>query len=60
MVLEWLEAIKFVNLYTALNPQAAAAAMDQQSIVNSAHRANQFWDLATVGYDTTLCCGGML
>lgn len=60
VVLEWLEAIKFVNLYTALNPQAAAAAMDQQSITNSAHRANQFWEFATVGYDTTLCGGGML
>jgi len=60
MVLEWLEAIKFVNLYTALNPLAAAAAMDQQSIANSAHRANQFWDLASAGYDTTLCGGGMI
>ena len=60
VVLEWLEAIRFVNLYTSLNPGAASAAMDQQSIANSAHRANQFWDFATVGYDTTLCGGGMV
>ena len=60
VVLEWLEAIKFVNLYSSLNPKAAAAAMDQQSVANSAHRANQFWDLASQGWNTTLCGGGML
>lgn len=60
VVLEWLEAIKFVNLYTSLNPQASATATDQQSIANSAHRANQFWDLASQGWNTTLCGGGML
>ena len=60
VVLEWLEAIKFVNLYTSQNPKAATAAMDQQSITNSAHRANQFWHLASQGWNTTLCGGGML
>jgi len=60
VILEWLEAIKFVNLYTALDPRSSTAAMDPQSIANFAHRANQFWDLASVGYDTTLCGGGML
>lgn len=56
VVLEWLEAVKFVNLYSTINPTFNG----QQYIPNFAHRARIFWDLASQGYDTTLCGGGML
>ena len=56
VVLEWLEAIKFVNLYSTIN----SAFSGEQYIPEFAHRARIFWDLASQGYNTTLCGGGML
>jgi hypothetical protein len=56
VVLEWLEAIKFVNLYATIDTTFDGT----QYIAEFAHRARIFWDLASVGYNTTLCGGGML
>jgi hypothetical protein len=56
VVLEWLEAIKFVNLYSSIN----SGFIGQQYVAEFAHRARIFWDLAAVGYDNTLCGGGMV
>lgn len=56
VVLEWLEAIKFINLYSNLDPSFDG----QKNIPAFAHRARVFWDLASQGYNTTLCGGGML
>lgn len=56
VVLEWLEAIKFVNLYSTIN----SSFNGQSYIPEFAHRARVFWDLASQGYNTTLCGGGML
>lgn len=56
VILEWLEAIKFVNLYESINQDFDG----QKYIPEFAHRARIFWDLASQGYNTTLCGGGML
>jgi hypothetical protein len=56
VVLEWLEAIKFINLYSSINPSFDG----KKHIPEFAHRARIFWDLASRGYNTTLCGGGML
>ncbi|KUJ08308.1 Six-hairpin glycosidase [Mollisia scopiformis] len=56
VILEWLEAIKFVNLYSSIDPSFDG----QQYIPEFAHRARVFWDLASQGYNTTLCGGGMV
>ncbi|KAN0102848.1 glycoside hydrolase family 76 protein [Hyaloscypha variabilis] len=53
VVLEWLEAIKFLTLYEN-TPQ------NQNSIAEFAHRARSFWDAASQGWNTTLCGGGMV
>ncbi|TVY62929.1 hypothetical protein LSUE1_G007630 [Lachnellula suecica] len=56
VILEWLEAIKFINLYSSIDSSFDA----QDLIPEFAHRARVFWDLASQGYNTTLCGGGML
>ena len=56
VVLEWLEAINFVDLYSSIDPSFNG----RQYIPEFAHRARIFWDLASQGYNTTLCGGGML
>lgn len=56
VVLEWLEAIKFVSVYSALEPTFNGP----QYVADWAHRSRIFWDLASVGYNTTLCGGGMI
>lgn len=56
VILEWLEAIKFTNLYSSINQSFDG----KQYVPEFAHRARIFWDLASQGYNTTLCGGGML
>lgn len=56
VVLEWLEAIKFVDVYSSIDSTFDG----QQYVADFAHRARVFWDLASKGYDTTLCGGGMV
>ena len=65
VVLQWLESIKFINTHSAqhyMNPSSS----DQrnwhgsQYIPAFAHRARIFWDLASKGWNTTLCDGGMI
>ncbi|KAJ5232203.1 hypothetical protein N7468_005159 [Penicillium chermesinum] len=63
VVLEWLESIKFQELHTDLhypNQSASDAWYGTQFRDAAAHRARIFWDLAAVGWDRTLCGGGMV
>lgn len=74
VVLGWLESIKFIKLHSS--PDLAASASrsngDQNFQYNSstwyghqfvpsfAHRAHLFYNLASKGWDTSLCGGGMV
>lgn len=73
VVLGWLESIKFINLHSNLwlPPSSPSDDHDQhnshnltwyggQFIPQYAHRARLFYDLASRGWDTTLCGGGMI
>ena len=64
VVLGWLEAIKFINLHSSLHYTStyidSATWYASQFIPQYAHRARLFYDLASRGWDTTLCGGGML
>lgn len=68
VVLEWLEAIKFINLHSSLHYGAPTSSENPSKpawyggewIPAFAHRANIFWDLASQGWDTSLCGGGMI
>ena len=65
VVLEWLESIKFITTHSALHYTDPSSQKKNdwhgtQYIPAFAHRARIFWDLASKGWDTTLCNGGML
>lgn len=71
VVLGWLETINFVRLHANTHykePQRPfenemsphSSWYGKQWIPSFAHRARLFWDLASKGWDTTLCNGGML
>ncbi|KAL8699621.1 MAG: hypothetical protein Q9201_005897 [Fulgogasparrea decipioides] len=74
VVLGWLESIKFINLHSQLhyppstNPDEDVKASRgnsslwyaRQFIPQFAHRARLFYDLASKGWDTSLCGGGMV
>ncbi|KAM0305827.1 hypothetical protein ACHAPM_002213 [Fusarium culmorum] len=76
VVLGWIEAIKFVNThadlhYPKVKPQGATPdslrgvidAMPWQGynwFSSFAHRSRIFWNLATHGWETKLCNGGMV
>jgi Glycosyl hydrolase family 76 len=69
VVLGWLENIKLMDLYSSMRskkPQASAYPLQQQSWHGTqfkpaaAHRARLFYDLASHGWDTSLCSGGMV
>ena len=71
VVLGWLEAIKFINRhsglhYTSSHPSSSHQYKSNHSwyahqfIPQYAHRARLFYDLASRGWDTTLCGGGMI
>lgn len=63
VVLGWLEAIKFIKLHSSLHYTSSydhnATWYANQFIPQYAHRAHLFYDLASHGWDTTLCGGGM-
>ncbi|KAB8339066.1 hypothetical protein FH972_022002 [Carpinus fangiana] len=56
VILEWLEAIKFVNKYNAYSGGAFSSTQD---IAAFAHRAHQFYDRVSDKFDTSLCDGGL-
>lgn len=64
VVLGWLEAIKFIKLHSALHYTSSynknATWYASQFIPQYAHRARIFYDLASRGWDETLCGGGMV
>lgn len=55
-VLEWLENIKTIGHRNSTDPSWHGV----QFIPGFSHRARLFWDLASQGWDTDLCGGGML
>ncbi len=64
VVLDWLEAIKFIDLHSTLHYASsdhsnASAWYARQFIPQYAHRARLFYDLASRGWDDKLCGGGM-
>lgn len=62
VVLGWLESIKFINTHSALHYDSSPdkSWYGQQYIPAFAHRARLFWDMASQGWDTKLCDGGMI
>lgn len=65
VVLGWLENIKFMHVRSDTYWQAGVAGVFEKSwhgmqfSASSAHRARIFYDLATDGWDESLCHGGM-
>jgi hypothetical protein len=55
VVLEWLEAIKFINQYDAYS----SSSLGQADIARFAHRAHIFYNIVQYQFDTTLCGGGL-
>jgi hypothetical protein len=62
VVLGWLENIRFINLHTDAHypTQGSHLWYGQQFTGAFAHRARVFYDLASKGWDTTDCGGGMI
>ncbi|KAJ5751847.1 Six-hairpin glycosidase [Penicillium odoratum] len=64
VVLNWLENIKFQDLHTELhytpNISSGSAWYGTQFRDSAAHRARIFYELASAGWDKTLCDGGMI
>ncbi|GAB7346329.1 hypothetical protein MBLNU457_5046t1 [Dothideomycetes sp. NU457] len=62
VVLGWLESVKFLNEYSDLRKVRlgnGCAWHGSQYIAAFSHRARVFYDLASKGWDTKLCGGGM-
>ena len=70
VVLGWIESIKFINTHSRLHyshcqstdgsSNHTSSWYAQQFIPQFAHRSRLFYDLASKGWDTTLCGGGMI
>ncbi|KAJ5601915.1 hypothetical protein N7510_011449 [Penicillium lagena] len=67
VVLEWLENIKFQDQHSNLHYTSETSSATSikswygtQFRDSAAHRARLFWELASVGWDKTLCDGGMV
>lgn len=64
VVLGWLENVKFQNLHTDLHYSSDATSGNKwygtQFRDSAAHRARIFYELASAGWDKTLCDGGMI
>ncbi|KAF7735884.1 Mannan endo-1,6-alpha-mannosidase [Penicillium ucsense] len=69
VVLDWLENVKFQDLHSSLyysDSNGAPANSSSQAWYGTqfrdaaAHRARIFYELASVGWDQTLCDGGMI
>lgn len=55
VVLEWLEAIKFINEYDAYK----SGSRSQDDIRHFAHRAHVFYNIVQNEFETSLCDGGI-
>ncbi|KAF2174246.1 glycoside hydrolase family 76 protein [Zasmidium cellare ATCC 36951] len=55
VVLEWLEAIKFVNQYDAYSKLS----FGQEDVAEFAHRAHIFYNIVQNQFNTSLCEGGL-
>jgi hypothetical protein len=55
VVLEWLEAIKFINQYD----DYAKSSLGQEDIGRFAHRAHIFYNIVQNQFNTSLCDGGI-
>ena len=70
VVLGWLENVKFIRLQenrsksariiNARDTTSSPSWHGSEFIASAAHRARIFYDLASTGWDTTLCQGGMI
>lgn len=72
VVLGWIEGVKFVKVHSAKHYSTDAGEGERvrgekekewhgnQFIPAFAHRARIFWELASQGWDTSLCGGGMI
>ncbi|TGO59387.1 hypothetical protein BCON_0045g00500 [Botryotinia convoluta] len=62
VVLGWLDTVKFIDLHSELHysNDSQPEWYGQQYKPAFAHRARLFWELASQGWDTTLCGGGMI
>ena len=65
VVLGWLESVKFVNQhsdlhYSVQHGHSNSSWYGKNFIPAFGHRARIFWDLASKGWDTSLCGGGMI
>lgn len=64
VVLGWLESIKFMELYVSKHWDFGGLTSDEWHGVQmkpmAAHRARIFYELASAGWDTQLCDGGMV
>lgn len=56
VVLEWLEAIKFIRQYN----HPTNSRLGLQNITNFAHRAHIFYDIVQNQFDKSLCNGGII
>ncbi|KUJ24502.1 Six-hairpin glycosidase [Mollisia scopiformis] len=66
VVLGWLESIKFIHEHSSLHygtdneSRLAGPWYGEQWVPAFAHRARIFFDMASQGWDTSLCNGGMI
>lgn len=62
VVLGWLQTVKFIDLHSELHYSNLSQPewYGKQYKPAFAHRARLFWELASQGWDTTLCGGGMI
>ncbi|KAJ5103328.1 Six-hairpin glycosidase [Penicillium argentinense] len=65
VVLDWLENVKFQDLHTDLHYSSPNSTSKQdwygtQFRHSAAHRARVFYELASAGWDKSLCGGGMI
>lgn len=65
VVLGWLESIKFQNLHSDLHFGSRNSTFERpwhgtQLRLPAAHRARIFYELASTGWDSELCGGGMI
>ncbi|PBP20768.1 glycosyl hydrolase [Diplocarpon rosae] len=61
VVLGWLESIKFIKSHSATHYRENEEVWHgEQWTPAFAHRARLFWEIASHGWDTSLCNGGMI
>ncbi|TKA64712.1 hypothetical protein B0A49_10517 [Cryomyces minteri] len=67
VVLGWLESIKLIDLHTDFHRRSSGSASSSKSVpwygkqfkASFAHRAHIFYEIASHGWDTSMCGGGM-